>query len=107
MNGLTLLPGIDYKVSDSTVSFSSPPPAGADIAFTEVIDANTGVTHITKFTGNGYTYLFKLETNFAERVRLHELFESAIKHKDTPAVRDAINRLQVVLELVKDDTTVC
>lgn len=107
MNGLTLLPGIDYTVGKTVITFSVPPPAGADIVFTEVINAETGATHMTRLTGDGSTYLFKIETNFTDRVRLHQLFELAILHKDNPTVRDAINRLQVVLELVKDDTTVC
>ena len=106
MNGLTLIPGIDYVVGDTMITFSVPPPAGANIMFTEVIDANKGVTHITQLTGNGSTYLFRLETNFSDRVKLNELFQSALKHKDNPTVRDAIDRLQVVLELVEQDVTV-
>lgn len=103
MNGLTLIPGIDYVVSNTMINFSVPPPAGTDIMFTEVINANTGATHVTRLTGDGSTYLFRLETNFSDRVRLNELFESALKHKDNLAVRDAIDRLQVVLELVEQE----
>lgn len=106
MNGLSLLPGIDYVVGDTMLSFVQPPPAGADILFTEVIDANTGATHVTKLTGDGSTYLFKIETNFADRVRLSRLFELTLKHKDIPVVRDAIDRLQVAIELVQQDATV-
>ena len=34
MNGLTLIPGIDYQVGDTMINFSVPPPAGTDIMFT-------------------------------------------------------------------------
>ena len=103
LNGVALLPGVDYVVGDSVISFMSPPAAGSDIVFTEVINANTGATHMTRLTGNGVNFLFKLETNFAQRVKLSELFDTAIKYKDIPAVTDAINKLRVVLELVKED----
>ena len=106
MNGLTLIPGIDYVVGDTMINFSVPPPAGTDIMFTEVINVNTGATHVTRLTGDGSTYLFRLETNFADRVRLNQLFESALKYRDTPAVRDLLERLQVVLELVEQDVIV-
>ena len=106
MNGLTLLPGIDYTVSKTAISFGVAPPAGAEIVFTEVINAETGATHMTRMTGDGSTYLFRIETNFADRVRLNELFELAIKHKNNPTVCDAIDRLQVVLELVEQDAIV-
>lgn len=106
MNGLTLLPGIDYTTGKNLISFSVPPPMGAEIMYTEVVDVNTGATHVTRLQGNGSTYMFKLDTDFAERLAIHELFSEAIKHKDNPAVRDAINKLQVILELVKQDATV-
>ena len=106
MNGLTLLPGIDYTVGKNIITFSVPPQAGADIVFTEVINARTGATHMTRLTGDGSTYLFKLEINFGDRVRLNELFESALEYRDTPVVRDVLERLQVVLELVEQDAIV-
>ena len=102
MNGVVLLPGIDYKVGGEMISFSSAPPAGAEILVTEVINANTGAVHVTRLTGNGSTYLFRIETQFADRASLLELFDEAMKYKDNPTVRDAINKLQVVLELVKE-----
>ena len=70
INGITQAPGINYVLSNTTISFSSPPPAGADIIITEVIDARTGTTHITRLNGNGSTFLWKLDTGFSERVRL-------------------------------------
>jgi hypothetical protein len=106
INGVALLPGIDYSVGKTTLSFSVPPPSGSDIIFTEVINDRTGATHMTRLTGDGFTYLFKLETNFTDRVELQELFSEVMKHKDIPAVRDALDKLKVIVELVKQDATV-
>jgi hypothetical protein len=104
INGVALIPGIDYTVGDTLINFSVPPPAGADIVFTEVISPTTGATHMTRLYGDGSTFLFRLETNFTDRVQLNQMFELAIKYKDNPTVRDALDKLKVVLELVKDDT---
>jgi len=35
-------------------------------------------------------------------VHISEMFQLALKYKDHPTVRDAINKLQTVLELVKE-----
>jgi hypothetical protein len=103
INGVALIPGIDYSVSENgMLSFSTAPQAGADIVFTEVVNQNTGETMMTRLTGDGHTYLFRLETNFADRVHISEMFQLALKYKDHPTVRDAINKLQTVLELVKE-----
>lgn len=106
INGVALLPGIDYSVGKSTLSFSVPPPVGSDIIFTEVINNRTGATHMTRLTGDGSTFLFKLETNFTDRVELQEVFKEAMQYKDIPAVRDVLDNLKVILELVKQDATV-
>lgn len=106
MNGVSLLPGIDYKVGRGTISFSIPPAAGVDIVYTEVINANTGATHMTRLIGDGVTYLFKLDTNFTERFELQNLFEDTFKYKDHISVRDAIEKLQVVIELVKQHDSI-
>jgi len=106
MNGIALLPGVDYTVGDALVSFSQAPERGARIMFTEVIDPDTGATHVTQIIGDGHTYLFHLETNFGDRVKLQRLFESALTYKDHPTVRDVLERLQVVVELVKHDATI-
>ena len=101
MNGLTLIPGIDYTVGDGTLTFSSPPPSGYNIMFSEAFE--TGTTHVTHLTGDGYTYLFKLDTNINDRARLYKMFDDAMAYKDIPAVHDALNQLRVIVELVKDD----
>lgn len=106
MNGLTLLPGIDYTVGKHTISFSVAPPAGADIMFTEVINADSGATHVTRLHGDGTTYLFRLDTDFSTRVMLNEMCVDLLEHIDNPAVKDALDKLRVTLELVKQEDTV-
>ena len=106
INGVSLLPGIDYVVGKNTISFSVPPPLGAEIVYTEVVDSKTGATYMTHLEGNGSTYLFHLDTDFIDRMELHELFDQVVKYRGNPAVRDALSKLQIVLELVKEDATI-
>lgn len=107
MNGLSLLPGIDYTVGKNLISFSVPPPPGSEILYTQVINAESGATHMTRLTGDGTTYLFRLDTDFSNRIRLNEIFEDSLKYVDHPSVKDALDQLQVILELVKqEDATI-
>lgn len=106
MNGLSLLPGIDYTIGKNTIYFTAPPPAGAEIIYTEVVDVKAGATQMTRLEGNGSKYIFHIDNEFSDRLAIHRMVEDAVRYKDNPTVRDAINQLQVVLELVKQDATV-
>ena len=101
LNGVALIPGIDYTLGQTYISFLRAPAAGDDIMFTEVVSLKTGATHITRLTGDGSTFMFTIDTGFNERLKISNLLEDAYKHYDVPAVVDALDKLRVVLELVK------
>ena len=100
LNGIALIPGIDYTCSNATVMFSIPPPCGADIVLTEVVNVNSGATYQTRLVGNGKQYLFKLGQDSHLRAQISDLFEKAVTHRDHPAVKEALDRLRVVIELI-------
>lgn len=102
LNGVALLPGVDYSQGRSTITFSMPPHPGDDIMITQVLCADTGATQVTSLVGDGKTYLFRFDPSVAARFKLQDMIESAWRHQDNPAVQDALEKLRVVLELVKE-----
>ena len=102
VNGVALLPGIDYRVSQASIIFNCPPAPGDQIVFTEVLNPSTGSLHRTTLNGNGRQYMFKLDRHLTDREVLSTLFEKVITHYDHPAVKEALERLKVVVELIND-----
>ncbi len=102
VNGVALLPGIDYRYEHATLIFSSPPGLGEQIVLTEVLDFNTGLTRQTNLVGNGRQYMFKLDRDLTDREVLSALFEKVVKNQKHPAVKEALDRLKVVVELIND-----
>lgn len=99
INGLRLIPGIDYVSTDGTISFSSPPNVGADIMINMPLGA--GGAHVLHHTGDGLTYLFPI-SSIDEKLRVYGMVEAAVEYSHVPAVADALEKLRVVLELVKE-----
>jgi len=102
VNGIALLPGIDYRIGQATIIFTSPPGAGEQIVFTEVLDVNKGSVRQMTLTGDGRQYMFKLDSDPSEREILSKLFEKVVKNRTHPAVKEALDRLKVVVELIND-----
>ena len=94
INGLMQVPGIDYTSCNNAVSFSTPPPMGSSI------DIRNHFGTLARIHGDGSTYLFQF-SDYLDRDTL-TVFDDAIKLKDNPAVADALERLRVVVELVKE-----
>lgn len=105
INGVALLPGVDYTASNSTLVLSVPPKLGDQILFTEVLDLNTGATHVTRFTGDGRKYLFKFDGEFNTRLKMQSITDDLYVYRNVPAVAEAIEKLQVILELTKQNAT--
>jgi len=102
VNGVALLSGIDYTFGQSTLVFTEPPGPGEKIVLTQVIDINTGSTQQTTLTGDGYSYIFKINSGPTDREILSRLFEKVIKNQKHPAVKEALDRLKVIVELIND-----
>lgn len=105
INGLRCVPGIDYNATAQSISFKQAPAVGDDILVTSAIPGNSGGVHMQKIKGNGNTFLYNIDRTFDERVQLQRTLDDAWKYQGVPAVADVLARLQVVLELVKQDDT--
>ncbi len=101
LNGLKMVPGIDYSTTRSSVSFSQPPAVGDSAIVTMSI--NGGGAHMQRFTGDGHTYLFQLDQTFENRYKLQTILDDAWTYHNVPAVQDLLEQLGVVIALVKQD----
>jgi hypothetical protein len=95
INGVRQVPGIDYVAGKNAVSFSTPPAAGDTI---HVSSPRGTVAHIM---ADGSTYLYLITMDIERHDNIMNLLNDAAKYYDNPAVADVLERLQVVLALVK------
>ena len=96
INGIRQVPGIDFHARGNSISFCSPPQAGASIQF-----VHNGYS-IANLSGNGSTFLFTGPFDNADREdAIYDTMNTALRYKDNPAVAEALERLQVVVALVK------
>lgn len=98
INGIMQIPGVDYHAGKDMISFTQPPQAMATIT----IMGERGV--LMNVIGDGSTYLFRYIDE--ESSKITEMLEQAFKHRDVPAVADMLERLKVVVELVKENDTI-
>lgn len=105
IDGVAVLPGIDYSIGTNKISFSVPPDNRSEIIVTEVIDAKRGATHMTRLIGDGKTYVFALDRSFVKNLELQTLLDQVWIYKDVPAVADALEKLQVIVNLITEDDT--
>jgi hypothetical protein len=96
LNGLKLIPGFDYVAGKNSVCFTGPPAAGTNI----VVEDSGG--NATRITADGTTFLYQLSAYTKDyNYNTINLLDDALKYYDNPAVADVLERLRVVVELVK------
>ena len=97
INGIRLVPGIDYSVKGNSVSFSQAPAAGAKIQMVHNLHS------VANLCGDGSTFLFTGPFDNADREdAIYDTMNTALRYKDNPAVAEVLERLQVVVALVKE-----
>jgi hypothetical protein len=97
INGVMQLPGIDYVTGESTISFSSPPDVGSAIH----VGSLTGT--VASIMGDGSTFVFPIMTDLESYNKIMNVLNDASKYYKNPAVADVLDRLKVVVELVKQE----
>ena len=102
INGVLQIPGIDYRRSPGSISFQVPPCAQADIIISQ-LTPNTEGEHIIKLTGDGSTFLFPVDFEFVKRAEIEDLFNDIREYRSHTAVVDVLERLRVVIALVKQE----
>jgi len=97
VNGILQVPGFDYVASKNSVSFTRPPARGYDI----VVEDSGG--NATQITADGTTFLYQLSADTKSYNNAINLLNDALKYYDNPAVADVLERLRIVVELVKQE----
>jgi hypothetical protein len=93
IDGIMLVPGIDYNATQNAIRFSTPPAAGATIS----IQGKSGT--LANIHADGTTFLYQFMSDFENSTSL--MLEDAFHMRHIPAVADMLERLRVVVELAK------
>jgi hypothetical protein len=97
INGVKQIPGIEYTSCKNALSFSVPPRAG------DVIHISSSRGTVGTLFGDGSTYLYQLTIDIVEHENIMNLLNDVGKYYQNPAVADVLEKLKVVIELVKDN----
>jgi hypothetical protein len=98
INGVRQIPGIDYMASSNAVSFNVPPNVG------DVVHIGNSRGTIGNMFGDGSTYLYQMTVDIIDEPEtITALLNDVVKYYNNPAVADMLERLRVVIELVKEN----
>jgi hypothetical protein len=97
INGIRQVPGIDYVAAKNSVSFSTPPAAG------DTIHVSSPRGTVARIMADGSTYLYQMMMDIERHDDIMNLLNDAAKYYDNSAVADVLERLRVVVELVKEN----
>lgn len=96
IDGVLQAPGIDYMATQNAVSFTQPPLQGS------YIEVNTLNSTVARLMGDGRTHVFQLDGGAVVRHEMLRLLDDVCRYRDNPAVAEALEKLKVVIELVKE-----
>ena len=96
VDGVLQVPGVDYSISGASITFIQAPGQGSHI------ELYSGTFMVTKLLGDGRTFLFKISTEGKTRHAMLQLLDDVCKYHDKPAVAEALEKLIVAIELVKE-----
>jgi hypothetical protein len=95
INGARLVPKHDYNIAKERIRFSQAPRYG------DLIQLATP-TSTCQFYGNDVQMDYPIPDSLKKSVGLEQLISDLLEYMDHPTVKDQLERLQVVLELVKN-----
>lgn len=97
LNGIRQIPGIDYITSHRTVTFATAPSAGTHIS------VSNGRIEIANILADGKTFNYPAMLDSEKQDQLMNTLNDALIYQDNPAVADMLDKLSVVVNLVKQD----
>ena len=96
IDGILQISGFDYAITGNAVSFTYAPGQGSQI------ELHSGSIVVARLLGDGRTFLFRISKEGSQRHALLQLLDDAVKYRDKPAVAEALEKLIVAIELVKE-----
>lgn len=97
IDGFLLQVNIDYQVVSNMVMFKQAPPRGSQVQITD--GSLSGSTRYVSYQGDGARVVFSTP----EQSEFNDLIDDLATYRDHPTVADVVERLKVVLALVKQD----
>lgn len=94
INGVILMPGHDYHIEKDQIVFSQAPRMGDNIQI--VSKAYRHSLH-----GNDVSYKYDIPNEMKKAHKIEQLIEDLVEYMDHPSVQDQLDRLQVIIELVR------
>lgn len=95
INGVILMPGHDYHIDQDYVVFSQAPHIGDKIQM-------VSKSYRYDVYGNDFSYKYPIPKEMKNAHRIESLIEDLVQYMDHPSVQDQLDRLQVVIELVRN-----
>lgn len=96
INGVIQTPNLDYVAANNEIKFTKAPAKGC------VVEIRGPNGTLIQQQGTGFIDTFWLDDILPEDP-LVALFQEVYKNKDVPAVKDILDRLQVVINLIKTE----
>lgn len=84
----------DYTFVNDSIVFTQAPPA---ISIIEIQVHNSVMNHL----GDGFTVKFDT-TPLTKAQEFRDMFDKIWKHRDNPTIKDQLEKLQTLVELVDD-----
>lgn len=81
-----------YMLSGDSVVFHTAPPAGSEVS---ILMDDTRFEYV----GDGSTFVF--QGTPSSRMKFRKFMEEVYEKKDYPTVKDALEKLKIVMELVR------
>ena len=99
INGIVQSPS-EYDIdANNNIVFNEAPPIGSYINIIFTNQFTNGPTLSLK--GNGSVNVFNISHDNNEHIKFNKLVNDIVKHKDNPAVKDLLEQLHIVTELLR------
>lgn len=84
----------EYEQTNSSIIFKNAPDVGSNINVN--VDGN-----VMTYIGNGINCMFTIPYAIREELQFKIFTNEVWKHRDNPTVKDQLEKLKIVMELVK------
>jgi hypothetical protein len=84
----------EYIITDGKVAFHRVPPPDSTVT---IRIRNKTISHQC----NGFINVFSIPEEIIEEMRFQDFFKKVWIHKDNPSVKDQLDKLKVVMELIR------
>lgn len=85
-----------YSVEDISIKFHQAPSKGDDVRVVLPIPSTS-----VRYMGDGEKCVFTLPSDVGKEIMFKEFMDSVWKHRNNPSVKDQLEKLKIIMELVR------